>query len=261
MLEKLVIIGSSEAAHTQAQLHASFFKKNDLKWSCRLLENLSQQEAREVIEKRDYSALILDDPYKELGVQCADVKAASAKLAFGTDLLIRKDQILLAYEIEGSARAAYLMREGFEYKGALVLVSGEGPAALADVLAASMLGAQKVVLVSGNKQETKQRLRAFVAEFGNLAYAAIDLPSADSNQLSFRAAYDQTVFSFGSYSTSTKIFEEADIVIEHRNESEPGVSVAYAVSIQEVLEDIFTLGLDMSREDMFTIMAAAYNQE
>lgn len=260
MPEKLMIIGSSEAALMQARLHASFFETSGVDWTCELVSNLSEEEARKFIKKRSYSAAILDDSYKELGVQCADIKAASAKLASGAGLLVRKGKTLLAYELEGISRATYFMRKGFDYAGALVLVSGEGPSALADVLAASLAGARKVVLVSNNKQEAKRRLRVFVEDFGTLAYATIDLPPAEENQLSFREAYDQTSFSFGSYRSSTKIFEEAELVIDHRQDLDSNEGIAYAVFIQETLGDIFQFGIDMPREDMFTIMAAAYKQ-
>lgn len=261
MSRKLVIAGSSEAAHLQARLHSSFFETVGLDWACELLSELSIEEVQKVIEKRDYSAIMLDDTYKELGVRCADVKAASAKLAFGAGLLVCKDEVLLAYELEGRSRVAQLIRNGFTFNGALVLVSGEGSSALADILAASLSGARKVVFISNNKQEAKRRLRDFVTEFGSLAYATIDLPPADEDQLSFREAYEHTSFSFGSYRTSTQIFKEADIVIDHRKQADPRVSVSYAVAIQETLGDIFQLDFTMISEDMLSIMSSAASRE
>ncbi|MGI6104894.1 MAG: hypothetical protein ACOYD7_01725 [Raoultibacter sp.] len=241
MPEKLLIVGSSDAIRAQEESYLSFFASKNLDWTCELVEELDEASVKELIEKRAYSAAVFDNPYKELAFECADIKAASAKLAFGADLLVRKDKVLLAYKTAGSSRLALAVSEGVDVKDALVLVAGHGPDALGDVFRASLYGARKVVFVSDNKQEAKRRLRAFVTEFGKLAYATIDLPPANEEQRSFREAYDDTAFSFGSFRTSTNIFNDADVIVDYREEPHPRLAQASAHSVQEVLADIFEL--------------------
>ena len=260
MPKKLLIVGSNEAFRIQEKLHHSFFRETNIGWECQFIENPDHAMLDNLIEAREYSALILDEPYKKYAARCADIQAASARLACGAGLLVCKDTVLLAYELEGSARATLLSEEGFDYRGALVLVCGEKPSALADVLAASLFGARKIIYLAESKQKAQQRLHNFVTEFGKLAYATIDLPPSDEHQLSFRDAYDQTSFSFGSYHSSTQIFEEADFVIDHRKKPSPEQSIMYATFIQETLIDIFHPDFVLSRRDILAIMAAAYKQ-
>ena len=50
-------------------------------------------------------------------------------------------------------------------------------------------------------------------DFGTLAHATIDLPATDDGRRSFREAFEDTAFKFGSYATSTQAISAADVVV------------------------------------------------
>lgn len=92
-------------------------------------------------------------------------------------------------------------------------ICGTGPTALAIVHATALAGADEIVLLGRDKQRCRAVLETYVRDFGTLAHATIDLPAADDGRRSFREAFEDTAFRFGSYATSTQAISAADVVV------------------------------------------------
>ncbi len=69
------------------------------------------------------------------------------------------------------------------------------------------------MLLGRDKDRSRNVLEAYVHDFGELAHAASDVPSAQEEGRGFREAYEQTMFKSGSYATSTQAIAAADVVV------------------------------------------------
>ena len=119
------------------------------------------------------------------------MRAATAKLARGANVLVKRGDALIAYNVDGEGCIDYLERTGFCFAGAQAVVCGTGPTALSILHACAIAGAKRVVLVGRDKDRTREVLESYVEEYGTLAYAAINPPAARDGRLGFRQAYDQ----------------------------------------------------------------------
>lgn len=84
-------------------------------------------EAETFLAARDFLSINITTPYKPEAFAAADVRAASATLAHGANVLVNKDGALIAYNTDGQGCVAYLERAGVDFRGASVVVCGTGP--------------------------------------------------------------------------------------------------------------------------------------
>lgn len=213
-LEKLYVLGHPVAHSKSPAMYNAVYEKLGLNWRYGLMDCETESEARAFIEKRDFASINITMPYKPLALELASARAASARLAKGANLLVRKGDLLVAYNTDGQGCIAYLERCGFDFSEKSVVVCGTGPTSLAILHAAAQAGAAEVVLVGRDKEKAGVVLREYAKEFDLLAHATIDLPAAKSHHLSFKQAYDHVRLKYGSYGTSTNAIANADLIID-----------------------------------------------
>lgn len=213
MKEQVYLLGHPVAHSKSPAMHNALYQELGLDWEYNLKDCASEEDARRFIEGGDYRGINITTPYKPLAFSSAKVRASSAKLARGANVLVRKDTAHIAYNVDGEGCVSALERTGFSFKDAHVVLGGTGPTALAILHAAAQAGASKVVLIGRNKERSKKVLSRYLKEFGSLAYATISLPPAHEGWRSFREAYDEVTFTYGSYKSTRHAFTQADLVI------------------------------------------------
>ncbi|MEF9875433.1 shikimate dehydrogenase family protein [Gordonibacter sp.] len=213
MTEKLYLLGHPIAHSKSPVMYNAVYERLGLPWHYEPADLATAEEARAFLAARDFLSVNITTPYKPEALRAATHRAASAKLAQGANLLVKHGDALIAYNTDGQGCVAFLERTGFSFDDASVVVCGTGPTSLAICHACAIAGAREVVLVGRDKERSRQVLETYVEAFDQLAHAAVDLPAAQEHHRSFRTAYDQTAFKFGSYATSTQAIGSADLVV------------------------------------------------
>lgn len=212
--EKLYVLGHPVAHSKSPAMYNAVYKKLGLNWHYDLMNCETDDAARAFLDARDFVSVNVTTPYKPLAFEAARARAASARLAKGANLLVRKNYVLIAYNTDGQGCVAYVERLGFDFAGKSVVVCGTGPTSLAILHAAAQAGAAEVSLLGRDKAKAEAVLRAYAGEFSTLAHATIDLPAAKSHHLSFRQTFEQVKFKFGAYETSRKTIAAADLIVD-----------------------------------------------
>lgn len=213
MTENLYLLGHPIAHSKSPVMYSAAYKRLGLPWRYELADKPTQDEARAFLAAQDFLSVNVTTPYKLDAYEAATHRAASAKLAHGANVLVKHGDTLLAYNTDGQGCVAYLERTGFSFADASVVVCGTGPTALSIYHACAIAGAREVVLIGRDKERSRRVLTTYVDEFEVFASAAIDLPPAEEHHRSFREAFDDTLFKFGSYATSTQAIQAADLVV------------------------------------------------
>lgn len=213
MTEHLYLLGHPIAHSLSPAMYNAVYERLGLPWCYDLADCATEDEAQSFLDARDFLSINITTPYKPLAYQAATAKAATAKLAQGANVLVKKGGALIGFNTDGQGCVAYLERTGFSFAGKRVAVCGTGPTALSILHACSIAGADVAMLVGRDKERSRRVLEGYVERFGLLANATVDLPPAQAHHRSFRAAYERTTFKFGSYSTSTKALAAADLVV------------------------------------------------
>ena len=211
--QKLYVLGHPVAHSKSPVMYNAVYKKLGFPWHYDLMDCETPAEAKAFLDKRDFLSINITTPYKPEALAAATAKAASAKLAHGANILVKKKDALIAFNTDGQGCIGYLERAGFDFAGAKVAICGTGPTALAILHAATIAGASEVLLLSRNKEHARDVLERYVEEFGELAHATVDLQAPKADHRSFLSAYEETTFRFGSYTTSTQAIHAADLVI------------------------------------------------
>ena len=154
-------------------MHTALYRAVGLDWDYEAKDCATEHEAQRFLEARDFLSLNITTPYKPLAYTVADVRASTAKLARGANVLIKRTDKLIAYNVDGEGCVDYLERAGFSCAGKEVVVCGTGPTSLSILHACALGGAKRVVLVGRNKDRTRKILERYVAEYGVLAFATI----------------------------------------------------------------------------------------
>lgn len=242
MSENLYLLGHPIAHSKSPVMYNAVYEQLGLPWHYDLMDCATEEEAQAFLAARDFLSVNITTPYKPHAFAAATAKAASAKLAHGANLLVKKGDALIAYNTDGQGCVAYLERAGVSFTGAHVVVCGTGPTALAILHAVAQAGADEIVLVGRNKERSQRVLETYVSEYGKLAHATIDLPPAQEHHRSFRTAYDETTFKFGSYTTSTKALAAADVVINATplgmKQGDPAPFDTHLLSASQVVFDV-----------------------
>lgn len=213
MTEHLYLLGHPIAHSLSPAMYNAVYERLGLPWRYDLADCATEEEAQSFVDARDFLSINITTPYKPLAYQAATAKAATAKLAQGANVLVKKGEALIGFNTDGQGCVTYLESTGFSFAGKRVAVCGTGPTALSILHACAIAGADVVMLVGRDKERSRKVLEGYVERFGLLANATVDLPAAQAHHRSFRTAYERTTFKFGSYTTSTKALAAADLVV------------------------------------------------
>ena len=222
--QKLYVLGHPVAHSKSPVMYNAVYAKLGFPWEYDLMDCETPAEAKAFLAARDFLSVNITTPYKPEALAAATARAASAKLAHGANILVKKGDALIAFNTDGRGCVGYLERTGFSFDGAKVAVCGTGPTALAILHATAIAGASEVLLLSRDKERAREVLDRYVDEFGTLAHATVDLQAGveaaeqirrldEGCVIIFLTAYDETTFKFGSYTTSTQAIAAADLVI------------------------------------------------
>ncbi|WP_165055719.1 MULTISPECIES: shikimate dehydrogenase [unclassified Adlercreutzia] len=212
--KNLYILGHPIAHSKSPAMYNAVYARLGLDWHYGFADLPTLEEAETFLRARDFLSVNVTTPYKPAAFEAADVRAASAQLARGANVLVNKGGTLIAYNVDGQGCVGYLERTGVRFAGKRVAVCGTGPTALAILHAAAQAGAAEVVLVGRDKERAAGVLRAYADAYRKLAEATVDLPAPQEHHLSFRAAYEHVSLKFGSYATSTQAIAAADVIID-----------------------------------------------
>ena len=212
--EKLFILGHPISHSKSPVMYNAVYERLGLPWHYGFADLDDPKQAQAFLRARDFLSVNITTPYKPLAYEAADVRAASAQLAHGANVLVNKAGTLIAYNVDGQGCVSFLERAGVDFAGKCVAVCGTGPTALAILHAVAQAGADEALLVGRDKDRAEAVMRAYAADYKRLAEGAIDLPASEPHHLSFCEAYEHVRLKYGSYATSTRALAAADVIID-----------------------------------------------
>lgn len=262
--ERLYILGYPVAHSKSPVMYNAVYGEMGLPWNYGFAEYPTYEEASAFVGARGFLSINITTPYKPLAFEAATHKAASAKLAQGANVLVRKGDSLIAYNTDGDGCVRFLELAGVSFKGKRVVICGTGPTALSILHACAVAGADVVLLLSRDKERARRVLEAYLDRFGLLASATIDLPAAREGHRSFREAYDRTTFKFGTYATSKNAIASADVVINATPLGmKPGDAAPFDTALlrpgQTVFDAVYASGQTALVADALAAGCTAYN--
>ena len=213
-MEKLYILGHPVSHSKSPVMYNAAYETLGLDWEYGFMDLPNADDAERFLASKDYLSLNITTPYKPQAYAAAELKAATAQLAHGVNLIVNKDGHLLGFNVDGQGAVRFMEREGVGFMDAKVVVCGTGPTALSILHACVLAGASEVLLLGRDKQRAKQVMERYVDEYRHLASTAIPMPSAEENHLDFVDAYEHASYKFGSYETSKKAIAAADIIVD-----------------------------------------------
>ncbi len=214
MTEKLYIAGHPVAHSKSPAMYNALFRRYHLDWEYGFADEPDEAAAEALFRAREFLSLNVTTPYKQTALSCADLPAASAKLAGGANVLLNLNGELIAYNVDGLGCVGYLESKGVRFREAEVAVCGTGPTSVAIMHAAVEAGAARAVLLGRSKERAQARMRAYLDQFQELVSTAIPLPSPVEGHLSLVEAYEHAEFSFGEYESARSVLSEADVIID-----------------------------------------------
>ena len=140
--ERLYILGHPVAHSKSPVMYNALYERLGLPWTYALADYAELDEARAFLDARDFLSVNITTPYKPLAFQAATRKAASAQLAQGANVLVRKDEQLIGFNTDGDGCVKFLELAGVTFKGKRVVVCGTGPTALSILHACAIAGAE-----------------------------------------------------------------------------------------------------------------------
>lgn len=110
MSEKLYVLGHPVSHSKSPVMYNAVYEKAGLPWHYGLMDVPTVPEAETFLAARDFLSINITTPYKPEAFAAADVRAASATLAHGANVLVNMDGALIAYNTDGQGCVAYLER-------------------------------------------------------------------------------------------------------------------------------------------------------
>ena len=120
--ERLYILGHPVAHSKSPVMYNALYERLGLPWPYALADYAELDEARAFLDARDFLSVNITTPYKPLAFQAATRKAASAQLAQGANVLVRKDEQLIGFNTDGDGCVKFLELAGVTFKGKRVVV-------------------------------------------------------------------------------------------------------------------------------------------
>ena len=213
MTQRLYLLGHPISHSKSPAMYNAVYDAMGIDWRYELADIADEADARAFLAARDFASINITTPYKPLAFEYATAQAATAKLARGANLLVRAGDALIAYNTDGQGCVDYLKRAGVAFPGARVVVCGTGPTSLAILHACAIAGAADATLVGRDRDRTHATLARYVETFGELAYSALDVSAAHDGGRTFKRAYEETSFRYGSYATSREALHDADLIV------------------------------------------------
>lgn len=214
MTKKLFIVGHPVGHSKSPVMYNAAYERLGLDWEYGFKDIDDQDAALAFLRDGDYLSVNITTPCKPQAFEASDLKAATALLAGGVNLIVHKEGRRLGYNVDGQGCVLFLEREGVSFADAKVVVCGTGPTALSILHACAQAGAREVVLLGRDKERARGVLERYVDEYRELVSTAIPLPAAKDGHLGFAEAYDHVEYRFGAYETSKKAIRSADVVID-----------------------------------------------
>lgn len=214
MTEHLYILGHPIAHSKSPVMYNAVYERAGLPWHYGTADLATRAEAEAFLAARDFLSINITTPYKPEAFAAADVRAASASLAHGANVLVNKGGALIAYNTDGQGCVAYLEGAGVSFAGKSVVVCGTGPTALSILHAVAQAGPADVLLLGRDKERAHRVMRTYADELGAMIGRTVDMPAFKEGHLSFAEVYKRVDFRFGSYDTSRQAIAGADIIID-----------------------------------------------
>lgn len=214
MTEHLYILGHPIGHSKSPVMYNAVYDKVGLDWHYGAKDLSTREAAEAFLAARDFLSLNITTPYKPEAFAAADVRAASAQLAHGANVLVNKGGTLIAYNTDGQGCVTALERAGVDFSGKSVAVCGTGPTSLSILHAVAQAGPADVLLLGRDKARSHRIMRTYADELGALVGRTVDMPAFKEGHLSFAEVYRQVDFRFGSYDTSRQALAAADIIID-----------------------------------------------
>ena len=123
--ESLYLLGHPIAHSSSPAMYNAVYERLGLPWRYGLADCATEEEARSFVEARGFLSINITTPYKPLAFEAATAKAATAKLAQGANVLVKKGDALIGFNTDGQGCVAYLERTGFCFAGKRVAVCGD----------------------------------------------------------------------------------------------------------------------------------------
>ena len=272
--ESLYLLGHPIAHSSSPAMYNAVYERLGLPWRYGLADCATEEEARSFVEARGFLSINITTPYKPLAFEAATAKAATAKLAQGANVLVKKGDALIGFNTDGQGCVAYLERTGFCFAGKRVAVCGTGPTALSILHACAIAGADVAMLVGRDKERSRKVLEGYVERFGLLANATVDLPAAQAHHLVVNATPlgmnegDGSPFDVELLSAGQTVFDavyghgETALVRAAREagctvHDGAGMLVAQAVATVHAVCDLAEVDVALSDDELFALMAEA----
>lgn len=212
--QHLYVLGHPVGHSKSPVMYNAVYEQAGLPWHYGLMDIAEKPAAEAFLAARDFLSINITTPYKPEAFAAADVKAASATLAHGANVLVSKDGTLIAYNTDGQGCVAYLERTGVSFRGKSVVICGTGPTSLSILHAVAQAGPAEVILIGRSKEKAQKVMRAYADELGAMIGRTVDMPAFKEGHLSFTEVYKRVDFKFGSYDTSRQAIAGADIIID-----------------------------------------------
>ena len=103
--ERLYILGHPVAHSKSPVMYNALYERLGLPWTYALADFAALDAARAFLDAREFLSVNITTPYKPLAFQAATRKAASAQLAQGANVLVRKDDQLIGFNTDGDGWA------------------------------------------------------------------------------------------------------------------------------------------------------------
>ena len=110
--ERLYILGHPVAHSKSPVMYNALYERLGLPWTYALADYVELDDARAFLDARDFLSVNITTPYKPLAFQAATRKAASAQLAQGANVLVRKDDQLIGFNTDGDGCVKFLELAG-----------------------------------------------------------------------------------------------------------------------------------------------------
>ncbi len=211
---KLFIVGHPVAHSKSPAMYNALYQKANLAWHYDFADLATHDEARAFLAQDTWLSVNVTTPYKPDAYEAATIKAATAQLAKGVNLLVHKNGEVLGFNVDGDGCVRFLEREGVSFRECKAVVCGTGPTATSIVHALAGAGAREITLLGRDKERASRIMRRYADDYRHLARTAIPMPAPQEGHLGFVEAYEHVTLKFGSYETSKRAIQQADVIID-----------------------------------------------
>ena len=89
-------------------MYNAFYARLGLPWTYDFMDCPTFEQAERFVTARDFFSINITTPYKPLAFDAATVRASSATLAKGANVLVSKGDALIAYNVDGQGCIGFL---------------------------------------------------------------------------------------------------------------------------------------------------------